>query len=60
MTECEPNIIETNDDIFEINDFTVVTKLEGFIISIESILQNADSWPTESEIANVNTATSVF
>lgn len=60
MTECEPNIIETNDDIFEINDFTVVTKLEGFIISIESILQNADSWPTESEIANVNTATSIL
>lgn len=50
MTERGLDVIEADDDIFEINDFTVVTKLEGFVISLESILQNACVWPSEVEI----------
>lgn len=52
MFERELSIIEPDNDIFEINDFTVVTKLECLIISLENILQNSKNWPTEAEKTN--------
>ncbi|KAI1732409.1 rab3 GTPase-activating protein catalytic subunit domain-containing protein [Ditylenchus destructor] len=32
---AKPSVIEADDDIFEINDFTVVTEFESFIASLE-------------------------
>jgi hypothetical protein len=34
-----PNIIIGTDDVFEINDFTVVTEFEIFVLSLENALQ---------------------
>lgn len=49
MSGGRPIVVEADEDIFEINDFTVVTELEGFIVSLESLFQLDNSWLKQNE-----------
>jgi hypothetical protein len=40
MPSFDDQIFGTAEDIFEINDFTVVTEYERFIVQLESILHD--------------------
>uniref|UniRef100_A0A915DMH3 Uncharacterized protein n=1 Tax=Ditylenchus dipsaci TaxID=166011 RepID=A0A915DMH3_9BILA len=48
MEEDKLTTIEADEDIFEINDFTVVTELEIFIVAIETVLHD-NKWLVEGK-----------